>query len=224
MSFIKRNKKSIKIAVICYHKNAEKIYQKRWIEQYRNCILLQRYYGFDIMECNYGGGDFRIFGGDDTFFFKEKSQTFVHCMNYLLNKCFNELGYDYVFNTNVDDLYSLDRISKQIDCLQDGNDLVASNFTLMNEKGKEYHRHSFQYLDIESELTKDHNIIGHSSVAYSKKFWGTGSKYNPAEIPYEDLKLWKRSVAKGDRIKILPEYLMYQRIHSNAVCRNENNR
>ncbi len=223
MSLLKVNKK-IKIAVLCYHKNAEKIYQKSWIDQYRSCILLQKYYGFDIIECNYGGGDFRIFEGDNTYFFNKESKTFVHCMNYLLDKCFNERRYDYVFNTNVDDLYSLDRLSKQIDCLQKGYDIVASNFTLMNETGVEYHRHSFQFLDIKEQLNNDHNIIGHSSVAYSKKFWKSGNKYIPEEIPYEDLELWKRSITKGDKFKILPEYLMHQRIHSNGVCHNVNNR
>lgn len=207
-----------KIALICYHKNASSLYPASWIEAYRNSILGQTV-SADVFEFNYGNDGYRIF--PDSIFINSLSPNFVEVMNFLLNHCFLSMGYDYVFNSNCDDVFALDRIEKQLVPLRAGFDIVSSNFALTDADGKEYKRHKFDSLDIPSEILRGHNIIGHPAVAYSKKFWIDGHRYNSSEIPYEDIRLWQRSVGSHKFI-ILPDCLLFHRIHGNSVCKSNN--
>lgn len=206
----------MKVALICYHKNINKIYPHSWINKFRNSILDQTYKQFDIYELNYGGGEERIFKNSS--YTSTKFNTFVDAMTFQLDMLFSK-GYDYVFNTNSDDYFSLDRIEKQLVYLKKGYELVSSNFTLV-EKDKEIHSHRFHHLDIKRELQKGHNIICHPAVAYSKDFWRK-NRYNASEIPFEDLKLWQRAI-NNSRFAILPDNLCYHRIHENSVCKSNN--
>ncbi|HRG37133.1 MAG TPA: hypothetical protein PK289_01265 [Bacteroidia bacterium] len=208
-----------KVAIIVYHKNANKIYPEHWIEQFRKSIYDQTYDKFDIMEINYGMDDFRIF--TDSSFLCLKKDSFVDVMNEMISACF-KLGYKYVFNTNVDDFYSPIRVEKQLEALEAGYDLVSSNFALVDTSGGIMNTHEFQNLSINAELNKDHNIICHPVVAYSKKFWAN-NRYVPGEVPFEDLKLWQRSIADNKFI-ILPDTLCYHRIHGNMVSGENTNR
>lgn len=207
----------MKCALISYHKNASKIYPNNWIDKYRDSIINQTYKDFDIYECDYGAGSGRIF--NSPYYLSKNFETFVDCMNFMITHCFDN-GYDVVFNTNVDDYYSLDRIEKQLFCIKKGADLVSSNFCLVDENDNITHTHSFDKLNIRKEINRNHNIIAHPSVAYSKRFWNS-NKYNPKEIPREDLFLWKRAI-KENNFVILPDVLLYHRIHNNSVCRSEN--
>jgi len=209
----------MRIALIAYHKNIDKIYPKEWIDKFRDSILNQTYSEFDIYEVEYGGGENRIF--ENSIYESRPFENFVYAMNYLLDKCFKRLGYDYVFNTNVDDFYATNRIEKQLKFLKDGYDLVSSNFSLIDENDKEVHRHYFDKLNLGSELGRNHNIIAHPSVAYSRKFWLNTKGYNPNEIPYEDLKMWKREFKKN-RFIIIEDNLLLHRVHEGAVCKSNN--
>lgn len=206
----------MRVALISYHANADKIYQKSWIDQYRYSVENQTYKDFDIIEINYGGKEFRIF--ENSIYEVKHWPTFVDCMNNAITRAF--LEYDYVFNLNVDDYQALNRIERQLKYLEKGCDIVASNFALINEQGNEIKRHYFHDKNIAAELRKDHNIICHPSVAYSKRFWES-NRYDPKEIPFEDLRLWQRSINKFNFI-ILEDCLLYHRVHSNAVSHKSN--
>lgn len=209
----------IKIAIIIYHKNIKNIYPIEWVEQCKNSILNQTYKEFDTIECNYGSDNYMIFEYGE--FHSEEFPTFVHAMNFLLDRAFSA-GYDYVCNVNLDDHYALNRIEKQLWYMQQGYDLISSNFSLIRDD-QVIHTHHFDKLDIQRELSLQNNIICHPVVAYSKKFW-EGNRYVPSEIPFEDKLIWERAINNGYKFVILPDVLCFHRLHPQSVCSNENNR
>lgn len=206
----------MKVAVLSYHKNAETLYPDKWILEYRFSILNQSYKDFDIVELEYGGGSFRVF--DKSNYHSKDFPSFVHGLNYLLDSLFF-MGYDCVANTNLDDFYSLDWLAKQVKYIEAGYDLVSCNFCLVKED-KIIKTHSFHKLDLKHELASNHNIICHPAVCYSKNFWEK-NRYVPEQLPLEDMMLWQRAI-KNSRFIILPDVLLYHRLHENSVCQSEN--
>lgn len=204
----------MKVAVISYHSNVFTVYPETWITDYRNSIENQTYKNFDILETNYGPSFGMVFMKSK--FQSKKFPTFVDCMNSLITEAF-DMGYDFVANTNVDDKYDIRWLEKTIARMKQGYDLVSCNFKLFNDERGTYHSHFFHVHDIQKQLAKDHNIICHPGVCYSKKFWEKYGPYNPGEIPREDLLLWKRAISKGAKIFIQPEHLVYHRVHKNSV-------
>jgi len=215
----RRNGGCIMVALLCYHKNLTKLYPKKWIDDYRSSILLQTVQDFFILEMNYGGGSERIFS--NSIFQSEEMPTFVHALNDLLDICAGS-ECDAVFNSNVDDIYMRDWMQVQMPYMKDGYDVVGSNFSLKYEKPiiKPPKYHYFDKLNIKKELDKDHNVMGHPGISYSKSFIKE-NRYVPEEQPYEDMKLWQRTIDKYN-FKIVPEHLFIHRIHDNAVCRSDN--
>lgn len=191
-------------SVIVFHKNLGQ-YPKDWITKFAGSILNQTFQDFQIMELNYGGGDERIFACSD--FDSIEMANHAEAMNYLIEKSFR-LGYTHVFNTNVDDWYTLDRFEKQILYKAD---VVSSNFSLVDEfTGEVYYTHKFDKLHIQRELRSGHNVICHPVVMISKDWW---KPYNPEDIPFEDLRAWQRG---GDFV-ILPDVLCFHRVHRKSV-------
>lgn len=208
-----KNIKPLKIAFICFHKNIEK-YPKKWISEYKESILSQTNRSFDIFEISYGGEEERIF--ENSIFESKVQETHAHAHNYLLDKIF-ALGYDYVANSNIDDTYSPDRIEKQLKYMQRGYDIISSNFYNINEAGEVTHKMKMNDKNIVVEANKNHNIICHPVVCYSKHFWTTCTRLIPEEIPFDDFNLWKRSFGKYKFI-ILSDYLCSYRVHKFKVC------
>lgn len=230
----------MKVAIIVYHKNAQQLYPVEWINKFRASILMQTFQDFDIIECNYGGDLFSIFYNDQNYnvqFTRYKHNNFAECMNALLDYAFLNEQYNFVFNTNIDDYYSPQWLETLLTAGKQGYDLVSSNFSLV----KDDHivlTHEFHNMIIADELAKDHNIICHPAVMYSKKFWTgftatqvgpfgggsvsvPGNRYNTNEIPLEDLKLWQRVINKSVfQFKIVPEVLCYHRLHNKSVGHN----
>lgn len=205
-----------KIALLCYHSNAQVLYKEEWINAYRDSILFQTHKYFSIFEHNYDGGLFRIF--ENSYFESVKMPTFVHALNYLLDKCFSS-GYDFIYNSNADDINSFNRIEIQLPYLEEGFDIVSSNFALLQDDSiVKYHK--FHNLNIAHELSKNHNPICHPVVGYSKKFI-MNNRYIPEQQPKEDMMLWQRTI-NDYKFIILEENLLYHRIHNNAVCRSDN--
>lgn len=205
------------IAVIVYHKNIFSLYDREWIDMFKYSIVYQTRKDFVIYELNYGGGEERIF--ENSVFQSIEMPTFVNAMNYLLDQAF-ELGATCAFNTNTDDFFSLNRIERQMRCIELGYDLVSSNFSLVRD-GKITHTHEFHLLDIKEQIEKWHNIIGHPVVAYSKSFWEKNGPYDPDQVPLEDLKMWQKGIENSEFI-ILPDVLLYHRLHDQSVCKSQN--
>lgn len=214
----------MRTALICYHKNVTTVYKPEWIAQYRQSVLSQTYQHFDIYELNYGGSQERIF--DNSIFVSHPFKTFVHGMNYLLSQLFfppDNPGkyYDCVFNSNVDDYYHSGWIEKELFHIENGYDIVSSNYMLIKDD-KHLLATNFDASDINNKLNNQENIVAHPAVAYSRHFW-QHNRYKPEEIPYEDLRLWQRSIVHF-KFLIIPEILLFYRQHPNSVCQNPANR
>lgn len=201
-----------RIAVIVFHKQLHQ-YPKQWILDFSESILNQTFQEFSILELNYGGGEERIFAC--SVFESIEMNNHAEAMNYLIDKAFK--SYEFVFNTNVDDKYSLDRIEKQLPYLEKGYDIVSSNFSLFNDNGT-FHTHQFHKLNIKVELQQNHNVICHPVIAMSKHFWSY-NRYKPELIPLEDLRLWQSAI-RSFRFIILSDVLCYHREHEKSVGRS----
>ncbi len=204
--------------VIVYHKDASINYQKKWIEDFKNSILRQTHSNYIIYELNYGEDNFRIF--NESKFYKIELSNHVEAMNCLLQICLND-DVSAVFNTNVDDTYDINRFQLQIDEINRGSDIVSSNFCYVSDfYGEDMITKTFIFdkVDIKSELDKDHNVIAHPCVCYSKNFI-ENNRYDKNGIPREDLDLWKDSIDRGFKFKILEPTLLYYRIHNNQVTK-----
>ena len=202
-----------KICVIIFHKNVNQ-YPAEWVKECIDSIRNQTYQNFKVLEIDYGGTGIQIYTGS---IFESKSfPTHTHAHNYLCDKAFSE-GYDYVANVNLDDVYSPNRLEKQLPYMQQGYDIISSNFYNINENGEVRQQKRFHDKDPQAEANNNHNIICHPVVCYSKHFWTTGTRLNPDEIPVDDFNLWKRSYGKY-RFVIAPQFLAYYRVHHLKVC------
>lgn len=207
----------VKVGLLTYHANLEKIYPAEWIDKYYQSIKAQTLKDFGILEMNYGGGMERIF--ENSYYESYKYPTFAHALQYLLDKAFNS-GYDVVFNSNVDDYYRHDWMERLLLDVKKGYDLVSCNFCLVKD-GRVTKYHHFHNLNVLDELKRGHNPVCHPAVAYTKKFW-QAHKYVPEQIPVEDMLLWQRSLEAGATIFINEQNLCFHRIHNNAVCQSNN--
>ena len=67
--------------------------------------------------------------------------------------------------------------------------------------------------DIKTRLNQNKNVINHSGVCFSKKFWKSyDSELNLLRYrndkPYEDMSLWTRTVNAGHQIGIINKNLI----------------
>jgi len=219
----------MKVGVIFFHKKIRSIYKENWIKKSVKSILDQKHNNINIYEINYGGDEFSVkqyFTEESRpwIFISEEKENHAEAMNTILDKAFND-GCNFVFNTNMDDYYSLDRIEKQLEYLAQGYDIVSSDFCYIQENAENndiivFHKNIRGFGSIHDNLTRDHNVIAHPSVAYSRKFWADGNSYIPSEIPMEDLLLWKRSFFNGYKFIIHPDILLFYRLHQNQVTGN----
>ncbi len=152
-------------------------------------------------------------------FFNMKFENHIHAMNFLITEIFNR-GYDVVFNTNMDDQYKNDRFEKQINKINEGYQLVSSNFYYISHcKNITNTMDMIGHGDIGENLKKNHNIIAHPVVCMHRSFWDEDLHYHNL-LGYEDLNLWQRAYNRGKKFIILEDYLLYYRIHDNQVTKN----
>lgn len=203
-----------KVAVIVFHKNIGN-YPTDWIAGCVDSILNQTHKDFEIFELDYGGDGIQIF--ENSNFASVKLNNHAEAHNFLLDEVFR-LGYDCAFNVNIDDRYTPDRIEKQLPYIEKGYDVISSNFYNIDENNVIIDRMEMHPLDMIAEANRGHNIIAHPVCCYSKKFWTTCTKLNGDQIPKDDFELWKRSYDSGKyKFIILPDYLLYYRVHSKKV-------
>lgn len=200
-----------KACCIIFHKNIER-YPVAWVEKFINSIKNQTFKDFDVFEVDYGNSNTQIYEGSIFESVELKNHAVAH--NYLLDKVFS-LGYDIAFNTNVDDHCDPKRFELQVAKINEGYELVSSNFYVIDENENVIKTNVFHNLDFFEEAERNHNILAHPVVAYSKKFWDNCTKLIDTEIPRDDFELWKRTFKKGEnKFCILPELLLYYRVHN----------
>jgi len=218
-----------KLGVIFFHSNIRFLYSDRWIEKSVRSMVDQTIGEFTIYEINYGEDSYTVFENidsqQDKKFYNQKLDNHAEAMNFILDRAFED-GCEYVFNTNLDDFYSPDRMEKQIVELNKGFDLVSSNMQYIEERDETdvilKNLNLFQFGDIKEKLLNGHNIIAHPVVAYSRIFWKS-NRYVPSEIPSEDFLMWKRAISEGFRFSIIDEYLLSYRLHSSQITGDNSN-
>lgn len=260
-----------KCAVIFFHKNIYQLYKINWIEKCINSIINQKNVEFDIFEINYGNENISVFKNINLNNIKHKFyiknyETHTEAMIFLLNKTFNELDYDIVFNTNMDDYYHQHRFLYQLEDIIKNNNFANSamwSYIYENNLNKDdlyttdkntffYINNAFNWIKlkdldkdiknlnisfnpkikleiIKNNLNKKNNVINHSGICFTKKFWNSldihGNKLNYRDDkPYEDLSLWIRAVNNNIKIGIVNKYLIYYRIHGNQIGTQKNNK
>lgn len=216
--------KEYKSCVIFYHQNLKGKYKQAWMLECVESIERQTYKNFDVVELNYGStfdnlkdliGRAPLFPNKYLTIYK-KQKNHIHAMNYLLDYTFNELSYDVVFNTNLDDKFHQDRLIKQLELIKNGYELISSNFIHINEDNTPKHFFKMSELNIKQELENGHNILAHPVMAFTKEFWNK-CKYYEDKLQVEDLLLWQKAVNLGIKIEIVPEYLLFYRLHSQQI-------
>jgi hypothetical protein len=212
------------IGVIFFHKNIEKIYRKEWIDKCIDSILNQTYNGkVSYYEIDYSGRNNQLV--PNSIFYNLELNNHAEAMNFIIDRAFND-GCEYVFNTNMDDYYHLDRIKLQMYEFEKGFDIVSSDFKYIDENDNLMFKMDIlnypitkHFGDEINSLLFNHNTVAHPCVAFNKKFWET-NKYNPDEIPVEDLNLWKRAIKNNFKIKIMPDVLLFYRRHESQITKN----
>jgi hypothetical protein len=218
---------SEKIGVVFFHKNIEKIYDKKWIEKSVNSVLDQTLQNFVIFEVNYGGEDNSIVQKfnpkQELNFFSRDFPNHGEALNFILDEAFGA-GCKKVFLTNMDDYYDQRRFEIQNKFLDDGCAVVSSEFCyIQNIQGVDQVVHQVGVKkhgpDLLGLLEKGLNPIAHPCVAMSASFW-QHHRYVPAEIPKEDMNLWIRGLKSGFKFWICDEILLFYRLHEHQVTGN----
>jgi hypothetical protein len=209
----------MKCGVILFHSGIDLLYRPEWIRQCVDSLLNQTRPADCYLEINYSGESKSVLegiSGIDHYFYSEALPTYAHAMNFLLDKAV-EIGCDCVFNSNLDDYYATTRFAKQLDEIEAGYDLVSSNFVHIDENNCIMRNMQFSSLtDIRQNFDRNHNVIAHPVVCYSKKFLNT-YRYDTSKVPAEDFDLWKRAISDGAKFVILDDTLLFYRRHLNQV-------
>ena len=95
-----------KVCLLLYHKNAKILFKESWIRKCLESIENQTYQDFDVLELNYGQTGHQLYKG--SIFEHKMLKNHVEAMNYLIDIA--KESYDYIFNSNIDDYYSPERI------------------------------------------------------------------------------------------------------------------
>jgi hypothetical protein len=190
-------------------------------------------------------------GNREHFFYKKNYVNHTEATMYLLEKCFELNNYDLVFNTNVDDYYNLKRFDEQRDDILCGNIINSTLWTYIKENENENDKilttghnkflykngfywyqseniedgdysNEIQYSVIKENLLKNNNVINHSGVCFTKKFWSSYDKFGNLlryrnDKPFEDISLWIRTVSNNLPVSVVNSNLIYYRIHDNQI-------
>jgi hypothetical protein len=206
----------MKVGVVLFHKNIENIYPSGWVEKCIESLYNQTFNNIHFYEIDYGGENKKLI--DNSNFFSLEKLNYADAMNFIISEAFKD-DCDFVFNANLDDFYSLNRFERQLEFLNQGFDIVSSDFCYVDKDNN-----TIKYMDILrhgsilKNLNNDHNVIAHPVIGISKNFWkDNNNRYDITKTPAEDLDLWKKSINKGYKFHIIDEILLYYRIHNNQV-------
>jgi hypothetical protein len=212
----------MKVGVIFFHGNLFRIHNPDWSRKCIESIKNQTYNDLNFYEINFGDDELQLL--PDSKFYHIKKKNYADSMNFIINEAFLD-GCDYVFNTNIDDIYDSYRIEKQLEYLKIGYDVVSSDFCYIDSISEIpfHYMNITSHGDIMKNLNLDHNVIAHPCVSFSKKFWqDPKNRYDINNIGREDLDLWKSSINRGYKFYITKDILLYYRIHGNQVTANNN--
>jgi len=221
---------NMKICCVIYHSKIFTTYKEEWILECLKSIYLQTYKKYDIIELCYDESDnslikmFKekgIFKTNRFFFLNKKMENNIEAENYIFNYAFNKLNYDVCININIDDIYDNERFELQLKKIEEGYDIVSSNYKIFqNYEGEKYEREikiTKKFKDeyeerlfyckmiIEKKIT-----IPFSSFTFTKKAWNLVKKV----LYPEPLYLCHNILSKKIKIHTCEKFLLYHRIHN----------
>jgi hypothetical protein len=220
----------MKICCVIYHSKIFTTYKEDWILECLKSIYLQTYKRYDIIELCYDDSDnslikiFKdkgIFRTNRLFFLNKKMENNIEAENYIFNYAFNKLNYDVCININIDDIYNNKRFQLQLKKIEEGYDIVSSNYKIFqNYEGEKFEREMkitkkfpdeyeerlfYCKMIIEKKMT-----IPFSSFTFTKKAWNLIKKV----LYPEPLYLCHNILSKKIKIHTCEENLLYHRIHN----------
>jgi len=220
----------MKICCVIYHSKIFTTYKEDWILECLKSIYLQTYKKYDIIELCYDNSDnslikmFKekgIFRTNRLFFLNKKMENNIEAENYIFNYAFNKLNYDVCININIDDIYDNERFELQLKKIEEGYDIVSSNYKIFqNYEGEKYEREMkitkkfkdeyderlfYCKMIIEKKIT-----IPFSSFTFTKKAWNLVKKV----LYPEPLYLCHNILSKKIKIYTCEKFLLYHRIHN----------
>ena len=213
----------LKIGIALYHDNCEK-YPAEWIRFCVNSLSSQSVF-FDkhfpheikFYALNYAAQPTYMLQADPIFgdAFKpvyrfSQQRNYADAMNYVYSWIFESC--DIAVNVNIDDYYHYDRLRLLLSELP-AYDIVSSNYIMIDETGKSLRRTDFAWLDVAAELERGNNIVSNPCHILKKKLFEK-LKFDGNLVPVEDLYYWQQCVRAGFKIKIVPEFLHYYRVHA----------
>lgn len=205
----------MKTASICFHKNLSR-YPEKWTDDYRVSIESQVTKTV-IFEIDYGCQGERIF--KNSRYYEVPFSNHAEAHNFLCRQAVGH-GFDFVANTNIDDLYHQERILRQLPYCEK-YDVVSCDMTHIDgENTVTKENILFSQMNIREHAEKNHNILAHPACIYSKNFIENSGLLIPSEIPRDDFELWKRSFGKFTFF-IVPYVLLYYRKHENNISKKQ---
>jgi len=220
----------MKVCCVIYHSEIYKTYKKEWVLECLMSINLQTYKKYDIIEMCYDNSNFSLIKMlKDEGLFKENKLIFINkkCVdnieseNYVFNYIFNKLNYDICININIDDIYNNDRFMLQMRKIEEGYDIVSSDYKIFqNHEGEKHEREVKISKEFKNEyderlfytkmITDRRVIIPFSCFTFNKKSWNLIEKV----VYPEQLYLCKNILSKKIRIHTCNKYLLHHRIHN----------
>jgi hypothetical protein len=138
---------------------------------------------------------------------------------FTLNKLIEVLeDEEYIFRMDSDDISKLDRVSKQVQALEEDKDLmlVGSDLIEIDENGNE-----LRYKKMPAKMNEiihfsiARSPFNHPTVAMRKSFFDIVGLYNEKLLKSQDYELWARALMKGIKVANINEVLVCFRVLKN---------
>ena len=223
----------MKVCCVIYHSKIFSTYKEDWVLECLKSVYLQTYTKYDIIEMCYDQSDFSLirmlkdkglFKKNKLIFLNKECVDNIESENYIFNYAFNKLKYDVCININIDDIYDNDRFMLQIKKIEEGYDIVSSDYKIFqNHEGEKYERE----VKISKEFKDDYEerlyyckmmiekkvTLPFSCFTFNKKSWNL---INKVMFP-EQLYLCKNILSKKIKIHTCNKFLLYHRIHNKQI-------
>lgn len=147
----------------------------------------------------------------------EQNRGLAYTLNRLIEVLEDE---EYIFRMDSDDICKLDRVSKQLEALENDKELfiVGSDLAEIDETGKKLRS---KHMPTDYEVIKKYSIarspLNHPTVAFRKEFFDIVGLYNEEFLKSQDYELWGRALKKGVKISNVSEPLLYFRVASDYM-------
>lgn len=195
-----------------------------YIEKSINSILEQDYTHYELLVINDGSTD-KTASILDKLSNIDKRIIVIHQDNnglvYSLNKGIMMSKYDYIVRMDADDISLPNRISEQIQFMEENPEVVCAGtaYEIIDENDYAINMLTppIDNEEIVSYLEKGHSVICHPSAIIRKQTLIQVGQYREEYYPAEDLDLWLRLSEIG-MIHNIPKSLLKYRVHGNSIC------